>query len=369
MSEAATRKDVADMSDREMVNELAAMFDVGEPLPDEGQTDQTAEDVEATAVEGDEATDEDTAADQDTEVEATDDVEDEESESEGESDKWMPKSIEELAEALEATPEEVLENLKVRIKTDGKEGEATLKDAVANHQIRKTLDQRLEAFANEHKAFEAEATQRLQRLNNQLQLADDTVSAMEQLMFQDYNAVDWSELKNDDPTEYMLKQQEMRDRYTSLQEVRSKLQAEREAEQKQNQEKLKENLQQYVQQQMSLAQTKIPEWRDQSTMASDLQGIQKYLVSNLGATEQELQSLLDHRMYVLALKAMRYDELQNKADPKLKQMKTKPKFAKPGARKDQGQRPKKHAKAAFANAKKAQTNEAWAEALLASGKL
>lgn len=67
----------------------------------------------------------------------------------------------------------------------------------------------------------------------------------------------------------------------------------------------------------------------------------------------------------MALKAMRYDQMQTKADPKMKQMKTKPKFVKHGARKDPAQVSEKRKKAAIDRAKELQTDDARAEALLA----
>lgn len=363
MTEAATRKDVAQMSDREMVDELAAMFDVADPLPNEQQEDQAAEEVEATAVEGDEATSEETEADEGQEAEATEELEVDQTD-DLQDERWMPNSLEELAEALETQPDQVLDTMKIKVKADGVESEATLKDVVANYQIRKTLDQRLEAQANERKAFEAQAAERLKQLDERLQNADGTVNALEQMLFQDYQAVNWSELKTDDPTEYMLKQQEMRDRYSSLQEVKSKLQADREAEQKKYQEEMKGKMQEYVQAQVAEAQRKIPEWRDQKQMMTDLKDIQEYLLKE-GATQEELAQTVDHRLYVMAMKAMKYDKMQTKADPKMKQMKTKPKFVKPGTRKDPARTSQKRKDEAFARAKKLQTDDAWTEALLA----
>lgn len=358
--EAATRKDVAEMSDKEMVDQLAVFFDEDQPLPEEQAQDQPAEEVEATADEevGDVDISEETEADEDTEVEA------EEGAEASDDDKWMPNSLEELAEALEAQPDQVLETLKVKIKADGKESDATLKDVIASYQLRKTLDQRLEAFANERKGFEAQAQAQLEKLNADVQAAEATISGLESMLFQDYQSVNWDELKSEDPTEYMLKQQEMRDRYSALQEAKNQWQKRREEDVKKQQEEFGKQYEQIVHQQLQMAQERIPEWRDESKLKSDIQGIQGYL-KNLGATDQELSTMIDHRLYVLAHKAMKYDEMQHVADPKKKQMKAKPKFAKPGARKDPAQVSQKRKQEAFERAKKLQTDDAWAEALLA----
>lgn len=358
--EAATRQDVAQMSDREMVDELAVFFDEETPLPETQPEDQPAEEVEATADDevSDESAAEETEADEDMEVEASDDAET------GDDERWMPNTFDELAEALEAQPDQLAETLKVRTKVDGKESEATLKEVIASYQLRKTLDQRLEAFANERKGFEAQAQAQLEKLNTDIQAAEATISGMESLLFKDYQAVNWDELRSDDPTEYMLKQQEMRDRYASLQEAKNQWQKRREDETKQQQEEFGKQYQQIVHQQLQMAQEKIPEWTDEQKLKTDIGNIQSYL-KQLGATDQELSTMVDHRLYVLAHKAMKYDEMQHAADPKKKQMKGKPKFVKPGARKDPSHISQKRKQDAFAQAKELQTDDAWAEALLA----
>jgi len=161
MSDAATQdQGAAGMSNAEILDSLTAMFDA-EMLPDEPDKEQTAEDVEPTVSDADDGdTEEEPIADQDTdESEATDELDDEpgdeddpseEAES-SDDDKWMPKSLDELAEALETSPEDLTTVLKVKTKVDGQEGEATLKDVIKSYQLEKTLNGRLEAHANERK--------------------------------------------------------------------------------------------------------------------------------------------------------------------------------------------------------------------------
>lgn len=363
MKVATTQPDVAQMSDRDMVDELAKLFDV-EALPDDAGEDQPAMEAESTVTSGDEEVSEEVEAADDTDVEESEDLEAEEADDATDNDKWMPNSLEELAEALEATPDQVLDRLKVRIKADGVESEATLKDVVASHQKTVTLDQRFRAFAEERKNFEAQSSEQLRQLTDKLTEADNTVNALEQLLFQDFNAVNWTELRNDDPTEYMMKQQEMRDRYSSLQNIKTRLEASRKAELEKQHQQQSVNFNRYVQDQITRAKDMVPEWSDMKKMAEDVKSIQDYLRANYEASDAEINTLYDHRMYLLARKAMAYDAIQQNADPKLKQMKTKPKFVKPGARKDPVKTSTKRKQAAFETALEKQTDDAWTEALL-----
>ena len=74
-------------------------------------------------------------------------------------------------------------------------------------------------------------------------------------------------------------------------------------------------------------------------------------------------NFVDHRLWVIARKAMMYDQVQTKANPKMKKMKSKPKFVPPGARRTQQAVSEKSKKASFANAMKSQTEDAWVDAI------
>jgi hypothetical protein len=363
MSDAATQKGVAEMSDAEMVNSLAAMFDVQDAPSDEREDEEAVEEVKSTA-ESDDDTSEETEADEDTEVEADDQQDDEDAES-SDDDKWTPKSLDELADALEMKPDEVASTLKVKIKVDGQEGEATLKDVIKSYQLEKTLNGRLEAHANERKQFEAQSTQIAQSLQERLNDVESTANALEQMLFADYQGINWNELRADDPTEYVLKQQEMRDRYSAIQQVKTKLTESQSKESETLKQQQQQNYQQYLISQRDMLLEKIPDWKDPDRVKTDMTALQAYMVNHMGVSEQELPTITDHRAIVAAYKAMMYDQMHSKVEPKMKQMKTKPKFVKPGTRKDASATSEKRKQSAMSRAKNLQTDDAWTEALLA----
>jgi len=366
MTEAATQeKGVAEMSDAEMLQSLTEMFDAEVPSDNSDEV-QAVEDVEPTVDDqvDDGETVEESDTDEDTdESEAEDQVDDGDEES-SDDEKWVPQSLDELAEALETAPEDLMTVLKVKTKVDGQEGEATLKDVIKSYQLEKTLNGRLEVHANERKAFEAETSKVVQTLQERLQDVELTASAMEQLLLTEYQSTDWSELKDNDPTEYMLKQQEMRDQYAKINQVKEKLNQDRSKATQEQQQAFQQQVQQQLAYEKQALLDKMPEWQDNERAKEGLTKVTDYLKAE-GYQPQEIDSIVDHRAFVIAEKARRYDEMQTKADPKMKQMKTKPKFVKPGARKDPAKVSEKRKTAAMSRAKKLQTDEAWAEALLA----
>ena len=370
MTDATTQEGVAGMSDAEMLNSLTAMFDA-EMLPDDPKEGEPAEEVEPTIEVAEVADDgdpsQDTEAEPDTEIQAQAEQETEEQES-SDGEQWTPNSLDDLAEALEMAPDKVAEAMKLKVKVDGVEGEATLKDVIKSYQLEQTLHSRLSAQAEERKAFETQLNELSTTLNERLTEASSSVEAIEMLMAEEYQSVDWEGLKESDPTEYMLKQQEIRDKFARLQQKKAEITQARAGEMQKQQEESRAGFDTYLKQQKQLLIEKVPEWSDEKQLKTDLTAIQDYMRS-MGTTDQEIQKIVDHRVFLMALKAMRYDQVNAKAEPKMKQMKSKPKFVKPGIRKDPATVSEKRKKDAFKRAKNANTDDAWAEALLASGKL
>jgi len=180
----------------------------------------------------------------------------------------------------------------------------------------------------------------------------------------EFQSIDWSELKDNDPTEYMLKQQEMRDQYTKINQVKEKLKQDQEKSLWEQQQAFQQQVQQRRAEEKQALLDKMPEWQDNERAKEGLTKVFDYL-KGVGYQPQEIDAIIDHRAFVVAEKARRYDEMQTKADPKMKQMKTKPKFVKPGARKNPARVSEKRKAAAMNRAKKLQTDDAWTEALMA----
>lgn len=303
---------------------LMQRFTGEETLPS-NEAEAPVEEVASTDVVDDEA-----AAGTDTEATDSESVETDEGDSDS---RWMPESLDELAEALEVPRDELMAHMRLQTKVDGEVGEATLQETLNNFQFRQSLDRRSQQFASERKEWEEQQEKSRQAYEQKVQEADDTLSAMEQILAAEYQQVDWNELQQEDPTQYLLTQQALQQRFMQLQTAKDQLKARREEESKASQEKDLEAARSRLYQERDLAIDKIPEWRDQKVAAADVKRIGEYLSEKIGYRPEELAHMADHRDYVVARKAMLYDEMQAKAAPKKEQLRTKPNFVKPGARK------------------------------------
>lgn len=87
----------------------------------------------------------------------------------------------------------------------------------------------------------------------------------------------------------------------------------------------------YVNQQREALFNAVPDWLDESTRNKDMPEIGKALLA-MGYKEDELSNINDHRLFVMARKAMLYDRIQNQK-PEDKKVKSPPRSIDPGTTK------------------------------------
>lgn len=129
---------------------------------------------------------------------------------------------------------------------------------------------------------------------------------------------DLTKLAAEDPGEYIKIKAQLEaraERFNEWQQTRAKIVQEEAARiQKDNYERLLE---------------KRPELADKTKAKSQADALGKYLLDE-GVTEQEIQSLTDHRLLIIAMKAMEYDRLQKAKPEQARKVVNLPKVQKPG---------------------------------------
>jgi len=238
------------------------------------ETEASAESVDETASEEDEAPSDDGSSEEEEteEVEATDDDQEVESD-----------------EAL------------VTVKINGKEQQITLKEAVAGYQRNADYSQKTQALSQERKALEAERTNVLVEREQYGQLLNVLGSQLQQFVAQEPN---WEELHRNDPINYPLIRDQWRDykeRLAATQVEQARLQQIGEME---NQGRLRE----IVSQGQKYLQEKVPEWRDEKVWDSAKVRLREY-GKKVGYTDEELRQAYDPRALIILEKARKYDDL------------------------------------------------------------
>lgn len=146
--------------------------------------------------------------------------------------------------------------------------------------------------------------------------------------------IDWERLRLEDPLEYVTKRQEFQEAKEKAEEVKTKAKqamARSAAEKEQQWAKV-------VEDEKSKLISALPEWGETDSQRQLATELRSYAQTQ-GYSEPEIDSLVDHRSFLVLRKAMLYDQMQN-ANPKAKKLKGKPKVirAGKGASRTQAQR-------------------------------
>ena len=209
------------------------------------------------------------------------------------------------------------------IKVDGKDVEVTLDELQAGYSRQADYTRKSQVLAEQRKKADDElaATQQeRQRYMSQLEQFDSQADAK----LNEFKTVDWTKLKDEDPTEYMLK----RDQYRELQDSKRAVEEERQQVVQKSQQEAQIKWQDELARQQEIMAQRLPEWADPSKGPKLKQEIKGFAVKK-GFTEQEVNSLIDARSVDVLHKAMLYENLLA-AKISGKKAKVVPKVTKPG---------------------------------------
>ena len=290
-------------SSEEAANQILSMWDSEE---------QTAnEETEATV---DEEVVEDTQEAEEVEEEAPE-------EEEGQAEEETEEEVDE-EEETEIVAEE---DLKYTIKVDGEELEVGIEELKNGYQRQADYTRKSQALAEQRKETEQIQSER-QRLEQERQMYANGLQMLQEQQsskLQEFESIDWTALKADDPYQYMLKKDEYRD---AQEKVNNVAQQQALIQQERNEEMQRAKAQ-FVQQEYNKLVDALPEWKDKdSTIKKDIQEYAK----SVGFLPEEISQLSDHRSVLVIKKAMEYDKLTKKVAPKKKAVKKVPKVQKSG---------------------------------------
>ena len=176
-------------------------------------------------------------------------------------------------------------------------------------------------LAKEREQLQRQAAQ-LDPLKNQLE------TALKQYLSQHQEEPDWDRLKAEDPYQYAIKAAEWSQEQAKRQNAQAQLAyLDREKAQKIEQAKMA-----YVQSQEQRLLEMLPAWKKPEVRERESAELVKYLTSNLGATQDEINAIStgDARILVALDKARKYDALLAKRGDVTKRVEGKPPV-KPGA--------------------------------------
>ena len=196
-----------------------------------------------------------------------------------------------------------------RVKVNGEELDVTLDELQKGYMMGKDYTQKTMQLSEQRKSIEAKIAEIDASLNDARDVMNLEVDWLE--------SEEAKELREYDPDEYLKKFERIKTKVDKFQKLQSKREAERAA-----------MYQQYLAKEQEQLRQKVPEWLDEATVQREYPKIAETLTS-LGFNENELNAISDHRLMVLARKAMLWDQIQNQ-DISGKKVKAAPKSTTPG---------------------------------------
>jgi hypothetical protein len=299
---------------------LDSIDEQGVDTPDEDVIEST--DAEIEDQESDESDDQTEGEESE---ESTDDDESEQSDDDAESDseETQPEieTIEQLAETLGVSVEDMQDNLKVSVVVDGERQVVTLKEALGGYQKDADYRRKTSELASQRREFETTARQEAEKVDYQHQIAANVLMVAEKQLKGEMQGMD--ELRHTDPVAWATKRADLIDRDQQLQQLKQHA-ANAFMQQKQERE---QNDQSTKQEQLAAERDSlmklIPNFSD---VKPKLEG---YLSSSYGFSNDELGTVADHRLIDMARKAMLYDQQSTKTEVAKKKVKLAPKMQKP----------------------------------------
>ena len=243
-------------------------------------------------------------------------------EGEGEDESEGRESEDESGEGAE--DEDVGEQFEVRV--NGRTERVTLDELVKGYSREADYRHKTTQVAEERKAIEAERTAAQEELARRSQMLDQFLGyamTADPILAEAQN-VDWEKLSQDDPTKYVQLQAALQKRGQLYQSWQAQQQEQQRAEMAKVLAREREEL-----------VKKIPEAADRDKWAGEEKGLMTYL-KGAGLSDREIGGLWDHRIVVLARKAMLYDRLQDGREVAKKKVAMVPKVVRPGVAQPRG---------------------------------
>jgi hypothetical protein len=229
--------------------------------------------------------------------------------------------------------EEQPETPRYYVKVDGEEQEVTLDELRNGYQRQADYTRKSQALAEQRKAYEANL-QAIQSEREQYSQALEMMAAQQKNELSQYENIDWKALKEDDPMEYMEKRLEYQDARDQL----ARVQQEQQRVSEQRRLQVLEQTQKVMENEAKKLSEVLPAYADPS---SNLKTELRDYALSLGFSQDDLNSIVDHRVVVVLHKAMLQDRAAQGTVRKAKASKPVPKVVKSGTPESKTQRSKK----------------------------
>jgi len=250
---------------------------------------------------------------------------DEESEAVSEDE---PEEVDESEESESEEPKAEDEELVYEVRVDGQTTQVSLDELLSGYSRQSSFTKKSQQLAEDRKTMESLQQQYNSEVSQiqqeRQQYAQYLQNVIENSKLDEWGSVDWEALKRDDPIEFVTKREEFR----MAQDQVRQIQAEQASAQQKAHQGQQQQWQEAVKSEHAALVEKLPDWGKPDAQR-DLAGKLRDYAKVQGYQDAEIDSLVDHRSFIILNKARMYDELQG-SDVKSKKLKNVPKVIRGG---------------------------------------
>ncbi len=313
MAEAMTLREAADaFAEGDVLEQL-----LGDSPPQADEPEKVREPIEATE-----------EADEEYEAEAFNEAEDLEDNPEEEPDAETLETLADVAEALGVEISDLMANLKSNVKVQGQDHTVTLQELQNGYSRQQDYVKKTQQLAQERQDFQRRAQEAQMHVNHQAQVVGGAMQQLQQILVGEKAEVD--KLRDSDPQRWAVEASKWQDRANQFQTLQQ--QAAQWWESSMEQQRLQADQQraQIEQEEKNALWDAMPNTFGSKWGDPEARVLSDYLTEFWAP--QDIATIMDHRFFVMAEKARRYDQSLKAADPAKKRVKNLPKIQKPQAR-------------------------------------
>lgn len=197
------------------------------------------------------------------------------------------------------------------VKINGEEKQVSLDDLKSGYMMQSDYTRKTMAHADEVRALEEQKSQFDSERAEKLQQLESFIEQQE-------SSIDWDDLRDTDPAEYI--------RFKELQKTRREAAQKERSELEDKQAKLRQEAANTEGQRLVDAMG--PAW-EQKQRLKDFEDAAKYL-DTIGIKEEDMSNIIDHRLWLAIFDAMKFRSLEARKDIAAKEVREAPKSVKPG---------------------------------------
>lgn len=234
------------------------------------------------------------------------------------------ETLEQVAEALGVPMEDFLKSLRHRVKVNGESLEVTLDELQAGYQKNSDYREKTNALKRDRETFDVQRAEALKKLEADHHQNAYILNSIEQSILQSVQSDEMEKLKATNRNEWLSRRLEFQDRLQGIQKLKAEAGQRYQSLQQQSSEEQKAKLAQLVEREREALSSAIPDWSEPTRTA-----LNDYLGTSFGFKPEEIAGVYDHRLVVMAHKAMLYDQSLKNTEATVKKVKLAPKIVKP----------------------------------------